>query len=390
MFSMSNRRSVAIALCALSTFAAPASSQKVVDLPIEDRPLGTDFEEVFRVGDGPGAWERIAPVFGLGFDREGNLYIGGVGASGQPEILIVTPEGELKKRFGRAGRGPGEFLAPAQIVVLADGRTVVPDQMHMAHHLFLPDGELERMVRFPGGAPVRQLMFAMISGMEERTLKAGRGGELLSRLRTREKMDYDSIAGEMTIGITEGPRQVERILLDGDEARSEVVLTAWAPPGAGATTKLDVDLDAGPEYVSMTGEAPRTVFVPKLLFDVLPGGGIVYSDSSAHAIKVADSKGEVTRILRRSLPARPVTERVRQDYERRQLDALPGGVDGAGGQVEAIDKELLEMQRRTVERMEFYSGIPLVDDLWTTWEGTIWMRRTPKEGYPWTEPEEVR
>ena len=32
--------------------------------------------------------------------------------------------------------------------------------------------------------------------------------------------------------------------------------------------------------------------------------------------------------------------------------------------------------------MRFYPEIPLVDDLRATWEGTLWVLRTPEDGYP--------
>ena len=30
----------------------------------------------------------------------------------------------------------------------------------------------------------------------------------------------------------------------------------------------------------------------------------------------------------------------------------------------------------------FYPEIPPVDDLWATWDGTVWVRRTLRDGYP--------
>ncbi|MDE2873888.1 MAG: hypothetical protein OXU69_14315 [Gemmatimonadota bacterium] len=38
--------------------------------------------------------------------------------------------------------------------------------------------------------------------------------------------------------------------------------------------------------------------------------------------------------------------------------------------------------RNNIENVRFYPEIPLVDDLRATWEGTLWVLRTPEDGYP--------
>lgn len=40
------------------------------------------------------------------------------------------------------------------------------------------------------------------------------------------------------------------------------------------------------------------------------------------------------------------------------------------------------MERRAIESMDFASEMPLVDDLLTAWDGTIWLRRSPTSGFP--------
>ena len=45
-------------------------------------------------------------------------------------------------------------------------------------------------------------------------------------------------------------------------------------------------------------------------------------------------------------------------------------------------EQVFEIQRRAIEEMRFYPEIPLVDGLRTTWTGTLWVHRTPKDGYP--------
>ena len=39
------------------------------------------------------------------------------------------------------------------------------------------------------------------------------------------------------------------------------------------------------------------------------------------------------------------------------------------------------MQREAIESMEFADEVPLVDDLLTAWDGTIWVRRPPTSDF---------
>ena len=41
-----------------------------------------------------------------------------------------------------------------------------------------------------------------------------------------------------------------------------------------------------------------------------------------------------------------------------------------------------DMQREAIENMEFADELPLVDDLLTAWDGTIWVRRPPAPDFP--------
>lgn len=353
-----------------------AGVQEVVDLPVEDRPLAADPVEVFRVGGGTGTWQEFTDITGLGFDAGGNLHIANAPEYGDLAGVIVSPRGELVATFGRKGDGPGEFRSVGAMVALADGRVVVSDVGHAGYHIFGSDGEFERMVRFPGGQPSLDLMSRIHwDGDEEaRILKADRGGSLLSRMPVTTSVSVDTTGGIISTrgSAFEGPRQVERILLDGDEARTEIVVTGWDPPGP---TRL-------------------VAFAPKFLFDALPGGGVVYSDSSAYAIRIADPSGKVVRLLRRALGGRPVTDDIRRDYRERRIDAAHAALSEGLERSRGLVREMLEQAasaprrlrdrriRNNIENVRFYPEIPLVDDLRATWEGTLWVLRTPEDGYP--------
>ncbi|MXW16541.1 MAG: hypothetical protein F4139_13300 [Gemmatimonadetes bacterium] len=359
-----------------SSSSHAAGVQEVVDLPVEDRPLTVDLVEVFRVGGGTGTWQEFTDITGLGFDAGGNIHIANAPGFGELAGVIVSPRGELVATFGRMGDGPGEFRLVGAMVALADGRVVVSDVGHAGYHIFGSDGEFERMVRFAGGQPSLDLTSRILWDGDEglRILKADRSGNLLSRMPQTTSVSVDSTGGIISTrrSVFDGPRQVERILLDGDEARTEIVVTGWDPPGP---TRL-------------------VAFAPKFLFDALPGGGVAYSDSSAYAIRIADPAGRVVRLLRRALEARPVTDDIRRDYRERRIDAAHAALSEGLERTRGLVREMLEQAasaprrlrerriRNNIENVRFYPEIPLVDDLRATWEGTLWVLRTPEDGYP--------
>ena len=243
------------------------------------------------------------------------------------------------------------------------GASPCPTSDTRGYHIFGSDGEFERLVRFPGGLPsLNPVLRAYWRGDERaRILRADRSGNLFSRMaRTTRVSESESTGGVMSARgeAVEGPRQVERILLDGDEARTEIVVTGWNPPGP---TRL-------------------MAFAPKFLFDALPGGGVAYSDSSAYTIKIADPAGKVVRLLRRAFEARLVSDDIRRDYTRIRIDASHSALSEELTRHGGLVKEMLERAASApralresliediIENVRFYPEIPLVDDLRATWE----------------------
>ncbi len=73
------------------------------------------------------------------------------------EVTIWTPDGNLIRRLGRAGGGPGEFQRPSRLTLLPDGFYVRDDRRITT---FAPDGELVGTDDYPrnvpfGGFPVQ-------------------------------------------------------------------------------------------------------------------------------------------------------------------------------------------------------------------------------------------
>lgn len=355
-------------------------SQEVIDLPGQDRVLTPSFEEVYRLGGGAEDWEQLTRITSVGFDAAGNVYIADAeGEIGRGlRIIIANTEGELVATFGRAGDGPGEWRGTGgQMAVFPQGRIVVSDPGHWAYHIFGPDGEFEQMIPIPlsvGQDDDPLLRRArMIEERHKVIMPSGDHGILFHFPMTTEEVKRTVSSGRQAVSVRGafGPRNVQRTLFEGDESRSEILVTGWDLPGV----------------------SYGTVFVPKFLFASLPDGGVAFSDSSGYVVKIGGPKGRIRRVLRRAFPSRPVTEQVIEDYRARRMEVARAEAEEIRERSDEVGRVAAQVlagaSPRAIERylesaldVEFYPEIPLVDDLWATWEGTLWVRRTPENGYP--------
>lgn len=350
---MTARAVVAVAvLGAVGVHAGAAAAQEVVDLPAEDRLLSPDLEPVYRIGSA-GAdvrWEQFSSIPSLGFDSAGNLHLmdrtGGL--RGRTRIVVVDPAGGLAGEFGRSGDGPGEFRAPRQMIVWPDGATLVEDIMHMGYHVFGPGGAFERMVRDEAGSDMRP----------ERT-----GG------RTVIGGSWDGSTGEEE-------RAIVRFDLSADEVVARTLVDIWQPR----------EREVGTHEAGGIEDLVRAEwgFEPELLFDALPSGGVAFSDSSTYAIKLVDSSGALSRILRRPIRPLPVTEGIRRAERERRIEWVRGRSANVSGspspEALAALNALTESQVTAVENMRFFSEVPVIAAVRATWDGTLWIQRSGEPG----------
>lgn len=332
----------AVSVIVLATTAAPLATQQVIELPAKDRRINADFEEIYRLGalDG-GGWETFGRVAGVGFDGDGNLYILDTGAV---RIYVVDLQGSLVRQFIGEGQGPGEFggnyASSLEFAILSDGRVTIYDTGRIGFALFGADGEFDRTIPLTGP----QSHFPMISGMQafpemDRVLSTTEVGYLR---RTTPSPD-DAPPPPF--------RYVLSYDLSSDQVGIDTVAAGWRPP------------------VDRSG-----AFRPRLRAGVLPSGAVVYTDSSAYAIKFAVPGGRVTRILTRPFRPSPATDRIKTaEIERRLEDLGDGGGD-------RFRQALIEYEREQIESLEFFHEMPVLLDLRTSWEGTIWVLRRSGEG----------
>lgn len=337
-------------LVALS-LAGGGHAQETIELPGEDRPLVLELLDVYRIGSASAVadWELLNVVRGAGFDEAGNLYL----LNSPFRVVAVGPDGNFLGQFGRAGGGPGEFGNPRQLDVLPSGRIVVTDMRRLAFHVFSPEGVFERRVRMALDMPDLDVLRDAVywTRVEEFGARPDREGAAV---------------------FSDGIRKIMRTDLSSDEARIETFAEAWAPPGTEAKFGSLAEVTSG----GLWG------FVPPLVFDALPGGGIAFSDSSAYAVKVTGPSGQVVRILRRPIVPQPVTNRLKRTEIDRQLAELNRS-DDPGGNVPPTARAMLAGFRssrvRAIEEMQFLPEVPVLYALRASWEGNLWVQRRGEE-----------
>lgn len=350
------------AACLLSS---PAAGQVVVDLPVDDRLLSADFEEVYRVGSLDGdAWETFGAVAATAFDARGNLYVLDRQAS---RITVVDRDGGFVREVGRPGEGPGELRMPVAFTVMPDGRIVIADLGHRAYQIFGPDGAFDRMVGMGDGSLIRIGDLAP-DPSGEAVITGGGGNVIAMRSGPGAGTDLPST------------RPIERIDLTGQQIEVTTIAEGWQPP----RSERPRELAARGTRLRMAVAGPRT-FEPELLVGALPDGGAAFSDSTAYAIKIASPTGGVTRILRRPFEPREVTERMEEAERERRLEELASGggprislrAVGASGSAPRplSDDAVEEMMRGQIEQMEFFPELPVLMGLATSWTGKIWAQR---------------
>ena len=330
-------------VAALGTVGLQA--QEVVDLPAEDLPLRPDLELVYRIGSAAAEseWQQFSTIEHIAFDGAGNLYLmdSPGGFLSVPRIIVIDAAGGLVTEFGRAGDGPGEFRGVTRMAVWPEGRIVVEDLRRLAYHVFGPDGEFERMVRVARGNLGITMRYRLLT---DRT-------------------------GEPTL-VGPAERSILRADMSSEEMREDVLLEAWDPRGS---------VDAGASVETETPVVSDGVwgFEPDVLVDVLPSGGLAFSDSSAYAVKITDPSGVRLRTLRRPVSPRPATEAMRRAERQRRLEAITVSSSGAPSpEGDALLQGFVEARTAAIENMRFFAEVPVISTLRATWNGGLWVQRS--------------
>ena len=349
--------------------ASPLNAQEIIELPGEDRWLDADFEEVFRIGSLMGAkWEQFGDVRRVAFDGAGRLHV----FDGQAQRLVVVDvDGSLLREIGRTGEGPGEFRRAVDFVALEDGRVVVADLEHRAYHVFDSGGDFERMVRMGGDPQTTTIGNHMPLRGTDALVTSKVGGTMTMMLTGIDEAGVPEVPDPMS-------QPIERVDLSGEEVAADTIVEAWLPPEG--SLRIRQSADGGVTVI------PPSQLVPGLKWGVLPDGTVAFADSSTYSVKIA-AAGTVARILTRPFPVEPMTDRLikaDRDRRRRELDATPDEELSsrriANLPAMALDPTEERNRRRTrIDELEYWSEIPVIRSLHTSWNGMIWVRRRGEE-----------
>ena len=388
-------------------------AQQVVELPARDSYIDPDFEEVFRVGvlDGE-SWEMFGTLHKLAFDARGNLYVfdGSGGLAGTLRVLVFDRTGAFVREFGSSGQGPGEFSRPTSYAVMRDGTTVVGDIGHRGYQLFDETGAFLRLVRGGGGGSTGSAGSAASAGAASSIMAvapADRTGPAGGAVYTVGGGIAFMIGG----AAQDQPdhRPINRVGLEGEGARRDVVVEAWLPPRGEQELQisgnLSVSVGSGGQATTLrrnNAVSRPSIFEPGLLKGLLPDGGIVHSDSSAYVLHVtAPDGGGVMRKITRPLRPQPVTPRIEEEYQRlmeeqqQQAANSPGGASSSGTGAVVISTGTGGASTGAggglpggggggslsigLGEPSFYPELPVIQGLSTTWEGRIWVMRRGDE-----------
>ncbi len=373
---MKRRRLPLLAAFALALAAIPACLAPTDSDPATDRPLDPDFEELYRVGVMEGeSWEMLGRVARVAFDQRGRLYVfdttGGFLSSGL-RVLVFDDSGGFLHEFGESGEGPGEFNRPSQTLVMRDGTVVVGDVGARGYHIFDPEGNFVRTVLNDSGGTEGNTRTTTVSSTD--LLPDPAGGA------------FWSVATGISMGggrETPTSRPITRNLLGGEVLATEDVVEGWMPPresGSGVSVSgAPADLAA-----MLSGMSRPANLEPRLLMGVLPDGNLIYSDSSAYVLKVASAEtGEVLRRIGRPIHPLPVTEAVEEEYGAQRAERRAGGTGvPSGGMVVAGMSASSGANAPPGQQMSFaipdppfYPEIPVLRELFATWDGRIWTIR---------------
>lgn len=228
-----------------------------------DRELPWQVTEVFRLGDGKTSDVTFFCVFpwSVAVDSNRRVY---VLDSGDAAVSVFDSTGQLLRRVGRSGGGPGEFRRPVSLAVTASGEILVADQAKRALVRFDADGEVLDQIRVPNVAA--------------------------------------PLAKVAAIG--------ESLVLSFGYLTDERVLVRYAPVSATLDTIVTLTADAGVPMVAcgVAAGSFRPVFAPTLRWTV--GQDRIVTDTGV-AYEVA-VRGATVQTLKvgRTIDAIPVTRRM--------------------------------------------------------------------------------
>ncbi len=405
--------------------------------------------EEFRVG---GSQWGENPDEELSYSMNTSVTLGPNGqifvvATATPRVVVFSGDGEFVRSFGRAGEGPGEFRNPSALAWDGSDRLWVAEGMSGRYHVFDSTGTYQKsvprpvhylarlqhpLVWDPAGAIVDEgvsddavVLYLRVDTLGQlvdtaaaipmlanppalRDVRTMPTWESFSLVRAHYvPRRWWSLAPDGTVwSAVSGHLRLVQTTRSGDTLR--IVETSHRPAELDAGDRAviaeglaeagisrgDIELvrpvfdaihvmDDGHILVGIieeVGEDPGTfdVFDPVGIFLGTLDLGFVIPDRNIPALVgdtiIAVTPGDL------DLPYL-----VRATIKRSRSGSPP-----ADEILRETDPEMAELQRRQTEALDFHPEVPQVDALRATWQGTLWILRTPGDGLAaWVKLDEL-
>ncbi|WP_420438454.1 hypothetical protein [Candidatus Palauibacter sp.] len=337
---------IAVLLCAPAGIRAQAAC-----------PTPWQLEEVLRIGS-PESTDLVASVLDLAIGPDSALY---VAQAMVPAVTVFSHNGQVLRRIGRAGQGPGDIELAARAVGWIGDTLWVADFNRI--QLFTTDERRpDQVIQFSRGVPEEGSLLTPGRMLADGTLIGRRritdGGALSSR--------------------GENPGLALRRLSRSGEVLDTIATIEW--PG----NAIEHERDAGlfPGRHPLRDLAP--VGLGEYLTAVKPDGaavvriGEVREDATPPTfdLLVISIRGDT--LLHRSVEYEP--REVTRAMERRLADEYSGWRAGYYTRSSELTETTLERRRRAVRRVFWVPEyLPPVRQVVAGTDGTIWLLREMRE-----------
>lgn len=323
-------------------------------------PTPWQLEEVLRIGSAEST-DLVSSVMDLAIGPDSALY---VAQAMEPSVTVFSLDGQVLRRIGRAGRGPGDFE------LLARGVGWIGDTLWVA--------DLNRIQLFTTDerVPAQVIQFSRSVPEEGSRLGPGRmlaDGTLIGRRRTTDGRAWSSRG--------ENPGLALRRLSRSGEVLDTIAIVEW--PGNAIEHERDARL--------FPGQHPLRDLAPIGLREYLtalkPDGsavvriGKVDEDATPPTfdLLVISIRGDT--LLHRSVEYEP--REVTSAMERRLADEYAGWRAGDYSPASwgpRLTESTLERRRRAARRVFWVpERLPPVRQVVAGTDGTIWLLREMRE-----------
>jgi len=342
-----------------------------------------------RVGDFDDPDIGFSQIAGVDVDRDGNLF---VGEGTVPEIRVYGPEGQLLRRIGRRGSGPGEFESPPRFGIFGDTLWAVDSRTNRIT-LFDREGTLRSTGRTDGVIVLLPASYGYLLPWSMRP-----DGAFLGHFARIGSVP----PGDAPTGVQPTDSiPVPFVLFDASGAVLDTIGWAARPPPRMWRPPWEEDLQL--EFVEVRGRRAMVPGPPTTLpWWLFVTDGYVQVESPLARTR---DEGEII-VTRFGLSGEPVYERVLHyrpvPYSTADLDSIAtrtargqpsGGVQimvPAGGTPQVPD-DWPEVARALRGAMRFPEvQLPIVQ-AWLAQDESVWLRRTtadePEVGWILLDPD---